>query len=110
VLLPRDGMCAAASRGYEFPGFDAYLAALASPDRDDIAALALTLGILCFAVVSAVLFLRTRRHLAAVEAAARDEALAAKTALTRCSCPNRKSWSPGRPQPTSRKSSAIRDL
>jgi signal transduction histidine kinase len=83
VLLPRDGMCAAASGGYEFPGFDAYLAALASPDRDDIAALALTLGILCFAVVSAVLFLRTRRHLAAVEAAARDEALAAKAAIDR---------------------------
>ena len=75
MLLPRDGLCAAASGRYEFPGFDAYIAALAWPDRDDIAALALTLGILCFAVASAVLFLRTRRHLAAVEAAC-AEALA----------------------------------
>jgi signal transduction histidine kinase len=83
VLLPHDGLCAAASGRYEFPGFDAYVAALAWPDRDDIAALALTLGILCFAVVSAVLFLRTRRHLAAVETTARDEALAAKAAIDR---------------------------
>jgi signal transduction histidine kinase len=83
VLLPEDALCAAASGRYEFPGFDAYIAALAWPDRDDIAALALTLGILCFAVVSAVLFLRTRRHLAAVEAAARDEALASKASIDR---------------------------
>ena len=83
MLLPRDGVCAAASGRYEFPGFDAYIAALAWPDRDDIAALALTLGILCFAVASAVLFLRTRRHLAEVEAAAGDEALASKAAIDR---------------------------
>jgi signal transduction histidine kinase len=83
ILLPRDGVCAAASGRYEFAGFDAYIAALAWPDRDDIAAVALTLGILCFAILSAILFLRTRRHLAAVEAAARDEALASKAALDR---------------------------
>ncbi len=89
MLLPRDGLCAAASGRYEFPGFDAYIAALAWPDRDDIAALALTLGILCFAVASAVLFLRTRRHLAAVEAAAGDEALASKAAIDRAANPRR---------------------
>src|SRR5262249_49955205 len=83
VLLPCDGVCAAASGRYELAGFDAYMAALAWPDRDDIAAVALTLGILCFAILSAILFLRTRRHLAAVEAAARDEALASKAALDR---------------------------
>jgi signal transduction histidine kinase len=83
VLLPADGISAPASGRYDFPGFDAYIAALAWPDRDDVAAIALTLGILCFAILSAVLFLRTRRHLAAVEAAARDEALTSKAALDR---------------------------
>ena len=40
---------------------------------DEIVALALTLGILCFAVVTAILLLRTRRRRARPEAAARDE-------------------------------------
>jgi signal transduction histidine kinase len=79
ALLPGNPACAAASGG--FPGLDAWI--LPSLDRDDIAALALTLGILCFAVISAILFVRTRRHLAEVEAAARDEALASKAAIDR---------------------------
>src|SRR5258706_34368 len=67
TVLPGEG--AGAAGGREFPGFEAYLSVLPLLDRDDIAALALTLGILCFAVVSAILFVRTRRHLAEVEAA-----------------------------------------
>src|SRR5215813_13547542 len=83
TLLPGEGACAAAGGRYEFPGWQAYLSALPLLNRDDIAALALTLGILCFAVVSAILFVRTRRHLAEVEAAARDDALASKAAIDR---------------------------
>src|SRR5262249_8613095 len=68
ALMPCGRACAAvASARFELPAFDAYIAALPSLDRDEIAALALTLGILCFAVVTAVLFVRTRRRLAEVE-------------------------------------------
>src|SRR5262249_57322185 len=74
---------AAASARFEFPTFEAYISALPSLDRDEIAALALTFGVLCFAVVTAILLVRTRRRLAAVEATARDEALASKPAIDR---------------------------
>src|SRR5215510_15055379 len=84
ALLPCGRACAAAaSARFEFPAFDTYISALPSLDRDEIAALALTLGILCFAVVTALLFVRTRRRLAEVEAAARDEAVASKAAIDR---------------------------
>ena len=77
ALIPCGRACAAAaSARFEFPAFEAYISALPSLDRDEIAALALTLGVLCFAVVTAILFVRTRRRLAEVEAAARDEAVA----------------------------------
>ncbi len=84
ALLPcgRAGAETASAR-YEFPTFDAYISALPLLDRDEIAALALTLGVLCFAVVTAILFVRTRRRLAEVEAAARDEAVASKAAVDR---------------------------
>src|SRR5882672_5384327 len=52
-----------------------YLLAVSQLDRHEIAALALTLGILCFAVVTAIMLVRTRRRLAETEAAARDEAI-----------------------------------
>src|SRR5262245_6108041 len=52
---------------------DAYLAAFVQLDRQEIAAIALTLGILCFAVVTSIMLVRTRRRLAETEAAARDE-------------------------------------
>ena len=84
ALLPCGRACAeTASARYEFPTFDAYISALPLLDRDEIAALALTLGVLCFAVVTAILFVRTRRRLAEVEAAARDEAIASKAAVDR---------------------------
>ena len=51
--------------------------------RHELAALALTLGILCFAVVTSVLLVRTRRRLSAAEAAARDGILAAKAEVDR---------------------------
>src|SRR5262249_59208763 len=77
ALLPCGRACAAAaSARYEFPIFDSYISALPLLQRHEIAALALTLGVLCFAVVTAILFVRTRRRLAEVEAVARDGAIA----------------------------------
>src|SRR5712664_1519440 len=61
----------------------AYVFAVSQIDRHEIAALALTLGILCFAVVTAIMLVRTRRRLAETEAAARDEAVASKAAIDR---------------------------
>src|SRR5450631_3797094 len=61
----------------------AYVSALSQLDRHEIAALALTLGILCFAVVTAIMLVRTRRRLAETEAAARDQALALRARADR---------------------------
>ncbi len=61
----------------------AVFSALFLLDRHDIATLALTLGILCFAVFSAVLLVRTRRRLALVAAQASDQSIVARMALDR---------------------------
>jgi signal transduction histidine kinase len=50
-----------------------YVAAFQSLDRHEIAALALTLGVLFFAVVTAIVLVRTRRRAGEAEAAYRDE-------------------------------------
>src|SRR5579862_4595550 len=60
-----------------------YVTAVSRLDRHEVAALALTLGILCFAVVTAIMLVRTRRRLAATEAAARDEAIALRAKVER---------------------------
>jgi signal transduction histidine kinase len=52
-----------------------FMFAVSQFDRHEVAGLALTLGILCFAVVTAIMLVRTRRRLAETEAAARDEAI-----------------------------------
>lgn len=62
---------------------EAYVAAFLALDRHELAAMALTLGILCFAVVTAILLVRTRARLVDIEAAARDEGIAAKAAVDR---------------------------
>src|SRR5262249_14324082 len=61
----------------------AYVSAFWQLDRHEAAALALTLGILCFAVVTAILLVPPRRRLPDVETAARDESIAAKAAIDR---------------------------
>jgi hypothetical protein len=61
----------------------AYVSAISQLDRHEIAALALTLGILCFAVVTAIMLVRTRRRLAETEAAARDQAIALRARADR---------------------------
>src|SRR5882757_4208269 len=60
-----------------------YVFSISQLDRHEIAGLALTLGILCFAVVTAILLVRTRRRLAETETAARDQALALRARADR---------------------------
>jgi signal transduction histidine kinase len=62
---------------------EAYVWAVGQLDRHEFAALALTLGILCFAVVTAILLVRTRHRLADVEVTARDESIASKAEIDR---------------------------
>src|SRR6266852_2440064 len=69
--------------GVDVTTIGAYLSAISQLDRHEIAALALTLGILCFAVVTAIMLVRTRRRLAETEAAARDQAIALRARADR---------------------------
>jgi signal transduction histidine kinase len=62
---------------------EAYLSAFAQLERQEIAAIALTLGILCFAVVTAIMLVRTRARLAETVAAAHDEIMAARAETDR---------------------------
>jgi signal transduction histidine kinase len=66
---------ARAEEAPDIPTIGAYVAAISQLNRHEMAALALTLGILCFAVVTAILLVRTRRRLVETEAAARDQAI-----------------------------------
>src|SRR5262249_11136268 len=68
---------------FEGTWLDPYLAAFAQLERHEIAAIALMLGILCFAVVTAIMLVRTRARLAESEAAARDESMAARAEIDR---------------------------
>ncbi len=52
---------------------DAYISAFASLERHELAALALTLGVVLFAVVTAIMLVRSRQRAAANEAQARRE-------------------------------------
>jgi hypothetical protein len=80
-LLPFATACAEPANPFAISTFDAYVSAFGLLDRQDIAALALTLGILCFAVVTAILLVRTRQRLAAK--LRRDESIASKAAIDR---------------------------
>ncbi len=62
---------------------DVYLATFAGFSRQEIAALTLTLGLLCFAVLTAVILLRTRAQNAQIEARARDEIATLKSDIDR---------------------------
>lgn len=53
--------------------FHAYIEAFAALDRSELAALALTLGVLIFAVITAILLVRTRNRAALMEADFRDQ-------------------------------------
>ena len=62
---------------------EAYLNAFALLDRHEIIGMAITLSILCFATVAAVLLVRTRARLADTEASARDEIIASRAEVDR---------------------------
>jgi signal transduction histidine kinase len=62
-----------------------YLDALAALDRYEVAALALTLGVILFAVVTAIMLVRTRARTQRSEAQARAEIIALKAELDRSS-------------------------
>jgi signal transduction histidine kinase len=71
------------AEGFNASTLHAYLNALASLDLHESAAIALTLGILCFAVLAAILLVRTRARAARREALARDEITALRADLDR---------------------------
>jgi signal transduction histidine kinase len=84
VALPGLAHAQDASRQAPAPlAIDAYFSAFARLDFQEVAAIALTLSVLCFAVLAAILLLRTRRRLIEVEAAAHDEVVAAKAEVDR---------------------------
>jgi signal transduction histidine kinase len=60
------------------PPFDAYIGAFAAFHRHEIAALVLTVGVLLFAVVTAITLVRTRLRAAAAETLLRDRIVALK--------------------------------
>ena len=70
-----DSLGVATSSGW---GLDGIVATFSHLAGHEIAALALTLSILAFAVITAILLVRTRRQLADTEAQARDEIVAAR--------------------------------
>ncbi len=65
------------------PPLESYLEAFALLDHQEIAAFAITLSVLCFAVVTAILLVRSRRRLAEAEAKARDEIIASRAEVDR---------------------------
>ena len=74
---------AAPARAEAAIDLSSYMLALSRLDPHEMAALGLTLGILFFAVVTAIMLVRTRRRLAETEAAARDEAIALRARADR---------------------------
>jgi signal transduction histidine kinase len=83
ALLPHLARAAETMGRSEPSTLDAYVSALLSLDRHEIAALMLTLGVLCFAVVTAILLVRTRGRLAELEASSRDESATSRAAIDR---------------------------
>src|SRR5580704_6485308 len=79
----QDAMRAQAVPPIDAASIGAYVSAISQLDRHEMAALALTLGILCFAVVTSIMLVRTRRRLAETEAAARDQAIALRARADR---------------------------
>ena len=76
ILATLSGGPALAAERAPLSLFATVIAAFAALERHEIAALALTLGVVCFAVVTAIALVRTRAGAAAREAAARAEIIA----------------------------------
>src|SRR5215208_326210 len=78
TISPALANAAPAANALNVSLLDAYLSTLSQLDGRETVALTVTLGVFCFAVVTAILLVRTRRRLVETEAAARDEIIAAK--------------------------------
>src|SRR5436190_4925050 len=65
--------CAQAGETGELSTIDFYIAAFAELERHEFAFLGLTLGILCFAVVNAILLVRSRRQAAEADSSFREQ-------------------------------------
>jgi signal transduction histidine kinase len=72
-----------AAAAFQGSALDTYISAFSLLNRHEIAALGLTLGILGFAVVTAILLVRTRQRLAGALASERDQAIASRAAIDR---------------------------
>jgi uncharacterized membrane protein YciS (DUF1049 family) len=75
----------------EIPGlhqFDAYLEAFAELNSSEIVALVLTLGVLLFAVVTAIMLVRTRRRASAADARSRVRTSMIAVTTANSSTPN----------------------
>src|SRR5258705_3932512 len=68
---------------FDFPPLESTIARFTGLNQHDVAGLALTLGILIFAVVTAVMLVRTRSRAAQSEIAAREEIVALKADVDR---------------------------
>src|SRR5690242_12367908 len=68
-----------AALGQSWPFDSPYIAALARLEPREVAALALILGVICFAVLTSILLLRTRAGATAAGAAAREKVAALKS-------------------------------
>jgi signal transduction histidine kinase len=80
------GPCAAHAQGLAGEAgsaLDPVLTAAAQLERPEVIAVTLTLGILCFAVVTSIMLVRTSRRLAETEAAAQDVIMAARAEADR---------------------------
>ncbi|MPZ57031.1 MAG: PAS domain-containing protein [Rhizobiales bacterium] len=86
AVLPSAALATRAdAAGFGEPFLDTYLHALLSLGRHETVAIALTLGVLCFAVSAAILLVRTRARGARREAAAHDEIISLKVQNDRAS-------------------------
>ena len=79
LSLPPSAALAQDAGGWPWPFNSPYLSALVRLEQHEIAALALILGVVFFAVFTAILLVRTRARAAADAAAAREQAAALKT-------------------------------
>ena len=82
---------------FDFPPVDSTIADFTGLNQPDVAGLALTLGILLFAVVTAVMLVRTRSRAAQFEIAAREETIALKASATQMILASRGICSPRSP-------------
>jgi signal transduction histidine kinase len=83
LAAPAFAGCALAEEGAARSPVAGFLDAVLALDRSEIATLALTLGVICFATVTAIMLVRTRARADRLEAQARAEIIALKAEVDR---------------------------